>query len=366
MKIYYPSFLRLPSRSAHSVNIVKMCEAFSAKKVDVTLITPFLKENPDEILKMYGVTTFFSIEKVNWNIPRRGKFFFSLPLSMHIKNNDPLAIIYTRNLTLAFWSTLLKMPTLLEVHKPFIRTIERIRLKYITKSRYFLGLIAISDYLKNYHSEFSDKILVCPDGVDIRKFSKNIMPENPPVVGYIGHLYKGRGIEIIVELARIFKNVNFSIWGGDKDFIDIWREKTQSLTNLKFRGFAPHREIYDILQRCKILLLPYQEKVYLADGKTSTEQWMSPMKLFEYMGSERPIISSDIPAINGILAHNENALLVPSGNVDEWKKALEFLLTHEECAEKIAKKARQDAIERYSWEKRVEKILDFVSRQHFS
>ena len=39
-------------------------------------------------------------------------------------------------------------------------------------------------------------------------------------MGYCGHLYTGRGIEIILELAKIEKNIDFNILGGfkvDKD-----------------------------------------------------------------------------------------------------------------------------------------------------
>ena len=35
-------------------------------------------------------------------------------------------------------------------------------------------------------------------------------------VGYFGHLYKGRGIELIINIAKRLENFRFYIVGGDK------------------------------------------------------------------------------------------------------------------------------------------------------
>ena len=50
-------------------------------------------------------------------------------------------------------------------------------------------------------------------------------------------------------------------------------------------------------------------KIKLEKVKLETSKWMSPLKLFEYMQAKKPIITSDLPAINEILTNDEDAIL---------------------------------------------------------
>ena len=82
------------------------------------------------------------------------------------------------------------------------------------------------------------------------------------------------------------------------------------------------------------LIAPYQRKVYVhgsifqetKKNKTlETSKWMSPLKLFEYMSSKKPIISSDLKSIKEILTHNHDAILCDPDNFQEWIRAIERL-----------------------------------------
>ena len=44
-------------------------------------------------------------------------------------------------------------------------------------------------------------------------------------VGYSGHLYKGRGISLIIKLAKNLKDYNFNVAGGDKERVQYYRKK---------------------------------------------------------------------------------------------------------------------------------------------
>ena len=48
------------------------------------------------------------------------------------------------------------------------------------------------------------------------------------------------------------------------------------------------------LMKYDILLMPYEKKVFLSKRKTNTAKFMSPMKLFEYMSTGVPLISSNL------------------------------------------------------------------------
>ena len=46
-----------------------------------------------------------------------------------------------------------------------------------------------------------------------------------------------------------------------------------------------------------ILIMPYQKNVAIGAKGHDTARWMSPMKMFEYMASGNPIISSNLAAL---------------------------------------------------------------------
>ena len=87
--------------------------------------------------------------------------------------------------------------------------------------------------------------------------------------------------------------------------------------------------------------------------------YMSPLKLFEYMVSKRPIVASDLPSVREIL-NEENAVLVEPGNPNALANGIEKVLSDEELANKIAEKAYED-VQQYSWERRTRRILEFIN-----
>jgi len=85
----------------------------------------------------------------------------------------------------------------------------------------------------------------------------------------------------------------------------------------------------------------------------------SPLKLFEYMASKRPIISTKIPAIERVVKHQESALLAGENNVEELAQYVNLLIENPELGEKIASNAFSE-VQKYDWKKRSEKILESI------
>ena len=48
------------------------------------------------------------------------------------------------------------------------------------------------------------------------------------------------------------------------------------------------------------------------------------IKIFEYMSSKRPIISSNLKVLKEVLIHKENRLLVNPENLDDWVLAIKL------------------------------------------
>jgi glycosyltransferase involved in cell wall biosynthesis len=106
-----------------------------------------------------------------------------------------------------------------------------------------------------------------------------------------------------------------------------------------------------------VLLMPYQRHVSIGLKGHDTAGWMSPMKMFEYLASGVPLISSDLPALREVLRHEGNCLLVPPDDVAGWLEALDRLLGDPAFSTSIGLRARTECLEEFTWEVRARKIL---------
>ena len=105
-----------------------------------------------------------------------------------------------------------------------------------------------------------------------------------------------------------------------------------------------------------VLLAPYQAKVHGVGGRADIGRWMSPLKIFEYMGSDRAMIVSDLPVLREIVTHGETALLAPPDDVNAWVRAVERL-RDPAVRETLAKHARERLVARHTWDRRAADVL---------
>src|SRR5690606_11194111 len=138
------------------------------------------------------------------------------------------------------------------------------------------------------------------------------------------HLYPGRGIDVIVEVAKRIGDIDFIIVGGTDEDVEYWRERVADYVNIHLLGFKSPAEIYKYRNACDVLLAPYQSRVAVAGGKGDSSKYMNPIKLLEYLSSKKPIVASDLPPIREVL-NEQNAILVDSESIDEWTVALNKL-----------------------------------------
>jgi glycosyltransferase involved in cell wall biosynthesis len=176
------------------------------------------------------------------------------------------------------------------------------------------------------------------------------------VCGYIGHLYEGRGVELIEALAGRRPNVLFLLAGGHEAAVAA-RQARNRLRNLVFVGHLPHHSALELAQCVDVLLMPYQKHVSLGVGRYDTGRWMSPMKMFEYMAADVPIVCSDLPVLREVLQDGKNALLVPPDSVDAWADAIDRLLSDPGLSRGLAGKAYTQYEAQHTWEHRARALL---------
>jgi glycosyltransferase involved in cell wall biosynthesis len=344
---------------------MKMCEALSKKVGEVILIIPLSWKGAfkkTDLFDYYCIKNTFRIKKLV-SLPGKGIGLFYL-LAAFFTIFQKTKIIYTRQLEAAMLASFLHQGFILELHTDLIDRLDRFFFERIKKSSYFLLLVLISGYLKKRFLKYGfdkDRIRVLPDGVDTDMFKEIKVRENSKKrVGYGGHLFKGRGIELIERLAEDMPDIDFYLWGGTDELIDLWKKKTKDIDNIFFKGHVDSRTLAEELAKCDVLIMPYQREVAVYGNKGNTVMWMSPMKMFEYMATARPVVASDLPVIREILQDNYNAILVDHDDIKGWVTAINILINDPGLASSIGRNARKDAINKYTWNRRVEKILEVL------
>lgn len=373
LKIVYISNSIIPSRAANSIHVMKMCQAYANNGHEVVLIAPDLNKKYEKdisnIYNFYNVKNNFRIVKLFAPDIKGRTLFYCLSILKYLVFNK-VDLVYGRYILGCYISTLLGIKTVFESHSPVFEENELSRWFFnkIIKSKNLKKFIVISEALKEKYLEKGyldkDKIYVAHDGADeVVDFDSKIelFGKNKINVAYIGHLYKGKGMEVIEKLSLVSKSVGFHIVGGTNEDIKYWKEKIKS-HNVYFYGFMNQNEIKKYVNSADICLLPNQ-KIVLTHGnesKINISEYTSPLKMFEYMAAKKAIISSDLPVLREILNEN-NSVLVDCNDIEEWEKGIRKL---EDLAfrKKISQKAYEDFMTKYSWNIRAKNIISAIGK----
>jgi glycosyltransferase involved in cell wall biosynthesis len=371
MKIAYLADSAIPSRTANSVHVMKMCQAFAALGHQVIMITPDFRDSIDPTIRdpyaYYGVAHTFEIVKIPCLFIGHKKLPDFIRLTKAIKSFKP-DLVYGRFLQACFLAALYKYPTVFESHEMVWKhgVQAYVLFKLMARLRSFRGLVTISTALKelfNKKGAFpAEKMVVAHDGADDPGQVKPVLQwpgrSGALQVGYVGHLFEGRGIDILIELTRQIPDMDFHCIGGTEEDIARWRDRGK-LSNMFFHGHVPPGVVPAYRARCDVLMAPYQKRVMVYGGRSETSQFMSPLKIFEYMASQRAIVCSDIPVLREVL-NNQNAILVVPDNVSEWKSALNRL-RDPQIRNDLATGAYDDFCARYTWNKRAQNLLSWIA-----
>jgi glycosyltransferase involved in cell wall biosynthesis len=377
MKIVYVSnSARIPSRDANSVHLMKMCSSYASMGHQVTL---FVSKNMDkdlaalDIYSHYGVANNFKIRRIPLPSNKIGSFIstvFITPFLIFLTFPD---LVHSRNLTCAWSSALFfRLPVIMELHNVPDGNSKALKMfRLLVQSKKNKGIIvitkALSDYIKHFIAN-STTIFIAPDGVDetiistdfdsnqIRK-ELEINTDGKKIAVYTGHLYPGRGIELILELAQRVQNYNFYIIGGTIADVAYWKKQSSTIDNIVYFGFQPPGLVYKFQRVADVLLMPYANVVTVA-GLGNTAAYASPLKMFEYMAAGRAILSSKLTVLEEILEHESNALMLDYSKSDEWVLALEKLDSDPSYGMRLGNNAQID-VEKFTWQKRAKKILDY-------
>lgn len=393
MKVAVVAPTSIPSKKANTVQVMKMIQAIATIGHKVLVLIPgsqdsTKKTNPswEALADHYGLVRQFPMEWIpTRNLFRKYDFAWEAVNKAGIWKAD---ILYTRLPQAAALAANRKLNTIFELHDMPRGTLGPVLARLFLNGRSAQKLIVITHALvrdleqTSYITQASGQIEVLPDGVDLGRYeglpgpqaSRQLLApiieseylENGSqffpdrvTIGYTGHLYPGRGMNLILDIAERIPEANFLIVGGEPDDVRGWQEEARirNLANIFLTGFIPNAELPKFQAACDVLLMPYQTKVSASSGG-DIGKYLSPMKLFEYLACGRAICSSNLPVLKEILSP-ETAVLLPPDDLNAWAASIENLINNPELRRELGTKAKNHA-KSFSWERRAERLFEGI------
>jgi len=385
VRILYLADVRFPLERANGIQTFHTCHALATRGHEVTLLVrPDTARPPRDAFEFYGLPPLPGLlvrraAAPGWPAARR--VVYAATAVAAAMRRGAADVVFTRDLGIA--ALLLRLPpgrrppVIYEAHgfAPEVAAamgdlLSNARSATIRKQRrlaarerrvwqqaegYVTITRALADEMTGRFGE-RPRLAIVPDGARVP--AQRPAPATGDLVGYAGHLYPWKGVDVLLAALADLPGVRGLVVGGLEGEPDLGRLKRRAAElavdgRVEFTGrVAPH-DVAGCLQRCAILVLP----------NTATHlsaRYTSPLKLFEYMAAARPIIASDLPALREVLRDGDNALLVPPSDAGALGGAVRRLMADPALAARLGDRAYED-VAAYSWASRAGAIEGVVA-----
>ena len=201
------------------------------------------------------------------------------------------------------------------------------------------------------------KIIVAPDGVPLEMFDLPMtkaqargelgVPQDRRIVMYTGSNVAWKGLPVLQNVSRHLPENCLVVFVGDIKGKNSGKEF--------FAGFQPYTRIPLWLKAADVLVLTGNQ------NSDISKYYTSPLKMFEYMASGRPVVASDLPSFREVLSE-KNALFAKPDDPLSFAAAITALLGDGALADTLARQARED-VQAYTWAKRAGAIKAFINER---
>ncbi len=246
----------------------------------------------------------------------------------------------------------------LKVVSPLLRALESLPLRFAT------AVIPVCDALAEKALRYRKGSVTVLKDVSLLETS-SASPDRLPLIPtqhwvgdiamYIGNLEAYQGIDLMLESFALLvadgRDASLVIIGGTDPDVRRYRAKAENLgigKHVHFLGAQPVEHLGFYLQQADVLLSPRTKGVN------------TPMKIYSYMDSGKPILATDLPTHTQVLS-GDNAMLAAS-RPDAFASALGELFDKHDLRDRLASRAREDVRREHSYARFKEKLYALYER----
>lgn len=390
MKLVYIANIRLPTEKAHGLQIMQNCEALADAGADVTLwvagrFNSRAMRKAGDPWTFYGVRRNFALRRLpcidliplvpnRTDLPAKLAFYLQLwtfTLAALIRALFVRADVFYSRDALAIVLLSLVRPRHQLGYEPHRLTrpgagrwLQRQALR--RSGAIFPVTAGLAEDLIRIGAD-PERVTVAHDGIRAARFAgapaqadaraQLGWPADAFIVGYVGQLQTmamDKGVGALVQALREVEGASLAIVGGPRDMAERLRARWERYElppeNFLYAGQVAPQAVPLFLSAFDVCAMPFPRQEHFA-------RHASPLKLFEYMASRRPIIASDLPALADVVRDGVTALLVPPDDVDALAEAIRRLRDNPGLRQFLGDAAYKRVMSRYTWDERARLIL---------
>jgi glycosyltransferase involved in cell wall biosynthesis len=214
-----------------------------------------------------------------------------------------------------------------------------------------------TDVLRKAYNIPEQKSEIIPNGVDtemFRDYGSNAKAElglDGFILGYVGVLREWIDFEPIFSIMKeMDKSIKMLIVGKEGKF-----RENQELARrygiedrVIFAGMVPYSSVPKYISAMDVCLMPF--------NKGTISESAVPLKLFEYMACEKPVISTRLSGIESVAGDR----IKYASNREEYIERIRVLFEDDNLRKKLGREGRKFVMEHYTWGQiagRMEKIM---------
>lgn len=186
-----------------------------------------------------------------------------------------------------------------------------------------------------YYSDLGYDVHYIPNAINIGELPLDVKQKYEKQIIFVGRLSKEKGVNSLIELAKILPKEIHLIIVGSGPFENKIKNIAEKYSNIKFLGYLPKNKVIPLLRGSFALIQPS-----LAEGISTT--------VLEAMACQIPIIGTNVGGNKELIINNENGFLISPNSIEELNEKIILLSNNVDLVEKFGNKSLE-LVKKFEW-----------------